>query len=372
MGKNDVVAFILAGGKGTRLESLTKKNAKPAVFFGGKYRIIDFVLSNCANSGLDKVGIAIQYESIELSNYVSSGRYWGFDGINSELSILSPRQKAEGGAWYVGTADAVYQNLDYLDNLNPENVLILSADHIYKLNYSKMIKAHIKNDADLTICTIKVKEEDRSRFGMVDYNSDRRIIGFEEKPKKTDYEDASMGVYVFKYKVLRDYLIKDSKREDSHHDFGKDIIPLMLKRNKKIYSYPFVGYWRDVGTVESLWRANMDLIHDPYGEGLLYGDNFKVLSEDTRSLPEYIGPNARVTSSLINQGSFVFGRVNNSVVFSNAIIDEGAIVDGCVLMPGCHIKNGAKIYNSIIASGVIIEEGRQINVEKNGVLLISK
>lgn len=367
-----VVAFVLAGGKGTRLGSLTKKNAKPAVWYGGKYRIIDFVLSNVALSNIYSVGIATQYESVELVNYTSNGQFWGFNGINSEFSILSPRQKEEGQSWYDGTADAVFKNLDFLDARKPDYILILSADHIYRMDYQKLISFHEQNKADCSLCTIEVPLEDRSRFGMVNFDDKRRLIEFEEKPKQTKLKEASMGVYVFNYKLLRDELIKDSKDEKSSHDFGKDIIPRLLNAKKKVFCYRFDGYWRDVGTIESLWKANLDLIINKEAKEL-FGDNEnnRVMSQDNRSLPQYIGPNARVTSSLINQGSIIFGRVDNSVIFSNVYIEEGAIVKDSVIMPNCHIGRDAKIYKSIVSSDVSIEEGREVNLEQNKVVLVN-
>ncbi|MDD6249841.1 MAG: glucose-1-phosphate adenylyltransferase [Bacillales bacterium] len=367
-----VVAFVLAGGKGTRLGSLTKKNAKPAVWYGGKYRIIDFVLSNVAISNISSVAIATQYESVELVNYTSNGQFWGFNGINSEFSILSPRQKEEGQSWYDGTADAVFKNLDFLDSRKPDYVLILSADHIYRMDYQKLIAFHEENKADCTICTIEVPLEDRSRFGMVNFDEKRRLIEFEEKPRQTKLKEASMGVYVFNYKVLRDELIKDSKDEKSSHDFGKNIIPHLLNAKKKVYCYLFNGYWRDVGTIESLWKANLDLINTKEAQELFgENENTRVMSQDNRSLPQYIGPNARVTSSLINQGSVIFGRVDNSVIFSNVVIEEGAIIQDSVLMPNCHIGKNARIYKALVASDVTIEEDREVNKEQEKVVLIN-
>lgn len=373
MEKNEIVAVVLAGGKGTRLKGLTKKNAKPAVFYGGKYRIVDFVLSNLANSNINNVGLITQYESIELNRYTSSGKHWGFDGNNSSYTLLSPREKEEGTSWYKGTADAIHQNLDFIDQFDPQYVLIASSDHIYKMNYSKMLNFLKEKNGDLAIACIDVDKKDASRFGILQTDDNYQVNAFVEKPKHPTSTKASMGVYIFKYKTLYDALRHDAKNEDSSHDFGKDIIPYLLKKNKKIFAFPFQGYWRDVGTIHSLWEANMDLLHDTrilelYEEA----STFKVYSEDTRSLPQYIGPNAEVKSSMINQGSSIFGKVDHSVIFTNVLIEEGSIVKDSVIMPNSIIRKGAYVNKAIIAPDVIIEDNRHVNKDSEDVILVEK
>ena len=370
MGK-EMVALVLAGGKGTRLEGLTKKTPKPAVNFGGKYRIIDFVLSNCANSGVRNIGILAQYESVELSNYCSSGHHWGFDGANCEFSILSPRQKEEGNHWYEGTADAVFQNFDYLEGLNPDYVMILSSDHIYKMNYDKVLKFTVQRDADLVITCLEVEEKDVSRFGILSLDNEKRVVSFIEKPKESNSRMASMGIYCFKYKALREALIELSKDEPSL-DFGKHVIPYLLSKKKNIYGYPFEGYWRDVGTIESLWRANMDLIDNPEALDLYnHFSSFKIYTEDKKSLPQYVGPNGSIKNSMINQGSIIYGEVTHSVIFDGVEIGEGAKVIDSVIMPGAKIGKGAIIKNAIVSPKIVIEDNM---VPNNGdeVALISK
>ena len=373
MAANEMVSLVLAGGKGTRLEGLTKKTSKPAVYFGGKYRIIDFVLSNLANSNVQKVGVLTQYESIELSNYCSSGHNWGFDGNNSQLSLLSPRQKEEGSFWYLGTADAIYQNIDYLDSVDPEYVLILSADHIYKMNYAKMLAFTKQVDADCTIAYLTVEEKDVSRFGILTVDDEGKISSFIEKPKHSTSRCASMGLYIFKYKTLRDALVKDAKDDSSEHDFGKNIIPYFLEKKKRVFGYPFEGYWRDVGTLNSLWEANMDLIDDDNALDLYnHFSSFMIYSEDTKSLPQYIGPKAKITNCMINQGSIVLGEVEHSVLFTGTYIEEGAYVKDSVIMPNVTIKKGAHIEKAIVQEGAVIEEGRVIKGTEEKVTLITK
>ncbi|MDD6302618.1 MAG: glucose-1-phosphate adenylyltransferase [Bacillales bacterium] len=361
---NDMVALVLAGGKGTRLEGLTKKTSKPAVYFGGKYRIIDFVLSNCANSNISKIGVLTQYESIEISNYCSNGKHWGFDGNVCDFSILSPRQKQDGSHWYAGTADAIYQNLDWIDEINPKYVLILSSDHIYKMNYDKMLKFTESVDADCTIGCLKVEEKDVSRFGILTLDEEQRVKTFIEKPKHSTSRDASMGIYIFKWDVLREYLVDDAKKE-TEHDFGKDIIPNMMNSNKKVYGYPFAGYWRDVGTIESLWRTNMDLLDDPDALDLYNNfSGFKIYTEDTKSLPQYIGPNARVTNSMVNQGSIIFGKVNHSVLFTSCYVGEGSEIEDAVIMPGVRIGKNCKVKNCIISPSAKIKDNSELVFDK--------
>lgn len=354
--------MLLAGGKGTRLESLTKKLAKPAVFFGGKYRIIDFPLSNCANSGISVVGVLTQYESVALNNYVGNGSKWGIDGNKSLTSILPPRQTEQGANWYRGTADAIYQNLDFLETINPKYVLILSGDHIYKMDYAKMLDFHKSNNCDLTIAVINVSLKEASRFGIMNCDAEKRVIDFEEKPKRPKSTLASMGIYIFNYKTLRDSLIKDSKT-DSNHDFGKDIIPYLLDKKKRVYAYQFSGYWKDVGTIQSLWEANMDLL-DPDCKLDIRDGKIKVFSEDTHSLPQYIGPEAVVKDSLLNQGSVVEGTVDHSVLFNEVTVERGASVISSVVMPGTIVKAGTVIKNAIVGPGQILEESLEGDPQK--------
>ncbi len=370
--QNEMVAMLLAGGKGTRLFALTKKVAKPAVYYGGKYRIIDFPLSNAAHSGITRVGVLTQYESVALNNYIGNGSHWGIDGNNSVAGILPPRQTDEGASWYQGTADAIYQNLDFLDNQNPEYVLILSGDHIYKMNYAKMLAYHKEHKADLTVAVLNVSLEEASRFGIMNVNDDYSIYEFEEKPKNPKSTLASMGIYIFTYKTLRDALVKDAKNPDSEHDFGKNIIPDLLAKKKRLFAYTFEGYWKDVGTIASLWEANMDLL-DPSDPLRLYkDDDFRILSEDARDLPQFIGKNASVKKSIVNQGAIVLGDVSSSVIFKGAIIEEGATVKDSVIMPGAHVSSGAYINHCIVADNVFIDGSRRENEDGKEVILISK
>lgn len=366
MKNTEIVAMLLAGGKGTRLESLTKKIAKPAVFFGGKYRIIDFPLSNCANSGISVVGVLTQYESVALNNYIGNGSKWGIDGNKSLTSILPPRQTEEGANWYRGTADAIYQNLDFLETLQPEYVLILSGDHIYKMDYAAMLEFHKDNDADLTIAVIDVPLKEASRFGIMNCDENGRVVSFEEKPKKPKSTLASMGIYIFSYNYLKSSLVKDSKT-DSEHDFGKNIIPMLLEKKKRVFAYRFQGYWKDVGTIQSLWEANMDLL-DPCGK-LDVRDNVKIFSEDTHSLPQYIGAEAKVEDSLVNQGAVVLGEVSHSVLFNEVTVEKGARLVSSVVMPGTVIKAGAVIKNAIVGPGLTVTESAEGTPER--VLLIN-
>lgn len=344
--------MILAGGKGTRLESLTKKNAKPAVFYGGKYRIIDFVLSNVANSDINAVGVLTQYESVLLNTYIGNGSKWGIDGNRSLTSILPPRQTEEGAAWYRGTADAIYQNLDWIDSLDPEYVLILSGDHIYRMNFQDMLNTHLKKKADVTIATIEVSLEEAKRFGILTADQNDKIIEFTEKPKHPNSTLASMGIYIFNYKLLRDSLKADAKL-DTDHDFGKNIIPNLLNAKRSLYVHRFEGYWKDVGTIQSLWEANMDLLEEKPAIDI-YDSSARVFSEDTHSQPQYIGPEAEVSSSLINQGATILGKVERSVIFNDVLIEEGAEVRNSVVMPAATIKAGVKINNAIVGSEVTV------------------
>lgn len=371
MGK-EIVAMILAGGRGTRLEALTAKVAKPAVHFGGKYRIIDFPLSNCANSGIDVVGVLTQYESVLLGTYVGAGTKWGLDGNNSLAVILPARERGGVGAtWYAGTADAIYQNISFLDQYDPEYVLILSGDHIYKMDYAEMLAAHKEKGADLTVAVLNVSLKEASRFGIMNTNKDGSIYEFEEKPEKPKSTLASMGIYIFTYKELRKYLIADAKDENSKHDFGMNIIPMMLDDDKKLYAYEFSGYWKDVGTVESLWQANMDLLDDKELDLYNIKKDWKIYTEDTLSKPQIIGEEASIKHSLVTQGCIVNGEVEGSVLFNNVYIGEGAKVVDSVLMPGVLVEEGAEIYKAIIDEGVVVKSSDVINKEAKEVELVS-
>ena len=371
MGK-EIVAMILAGGRGTRLKELTAKVAKPAVYFGGKYRIIDFPLSNCANSGIDVVGVLTQYESVLLGTYVGAGTKWGLDGNNSLAAILPARERGEVGAtWYAGTADAIYQNISFLDQYNPEYVLILSGDHIYKMDYDEMLNVHKEKGADLTVAVLNVSLKEASRFGIMNTDDKGYIYEFEEKPEKPKSTLASMGIYIFNYKELRKYLIADAADENSKHDFGMNIIPSMLADKKKLYAWTFDGYWKDVGTVESLWQANMDLLDDKELDLYNIKKDWKIYSEDTLGKPQLIGAQASVKNSLVTQGCVVNGEVEGSVLFNNVNVGEGAKVIDSVLMPGVLIEEGAVIKKAIIDEGVVVKAGTVVNEEAKEVALVS-
>lgn len=355
MPKNEeMVAMILAGGRGTRLQSLTTKIAKPAVFFGGKYRIIDFPLSNVANSGIKDVGVLTQYESTALNNYIGSGRNWGLNGVDSLASILPPRETPTGASWYLGTADAIYQNIDWLDKTHCKYVVILSGDHIYKMDYSEMLRFHKENDADVTIACIKVPLDEASRFGIVVADKDNKILEFQEKPKKPKSDYASMGIYIFTYDLLRKALIEDASK-DTSHDFGKDILPTLLDSSKRLFAYPFKGYWKDVGTVKSLWEANMDLL-DPNCELQLFSSDFKIYSADTASRPQLITKTGIVKDSIVNQGAIIRGDVTHSVICNEVIIEEGAKVEDSVILPGAKILKGVTVQRAMIGSKTVVEK----------------
>lgn len=367
-----VVAMVLAGGKGTRLESLTKKVAKPAVSFAAKYRIIDFPLSNCANSGIDVVGVLTQYESTFLDAYVGNGEKWGLNGAHCLMSTLAPHQTEEGANWYKGTADAIAQNLEFLESQNPDYVLILSGDHIYKTTYNEMINLHIKSNADATISVIEVPIEEASRFGIMNVDKNDVIVEFQEKPKKPKSNLASMGVYVFSWKILKKYLKDDMKDEDSDHDFGKNIIPNMLKNNRKLQAYRYKGYWKDVGTLASLHEANMDIALDKITLNLYDNSEERIYTKDTYSVPQYIGKRGSIKRSIANQGAIILGNVDSSVISNEVVIESESKVERCVVMERAVIKRGAKIRNAIVAPGVVIEAGSEINLDGDEVVLISK
>ena len=355
MKQNNMLAMILAGGRGTRLHELTKKMAKPAVSYGGKYRIIDFPLSNCANSGIDVVGVLTQYESIQLNSYVAVGRRWGLDAKNSGVYVLPPREKADANLdVYRGTADAISQNIDFIDTFSPEYLLILSGDHIYKMNYAKMLAYHKENNADATIAVIEVPMKEASRFGIMNTAEEtRRIVEFEEKPEHPKSNLASMGIYIFNWKLLRKMLLADMKDPDSSHDFGKDIIPALLNDGKLLYAYKFKGYWKDVGTIDSLWEANMDLL-SKNNELDLHDPSWKIYTEDVTSLPQYIGADAKIEKAFVTQGCVIDGEVKNSVLFTGAKVAAGAKVIDSVLMPGAEVEEGAVVQRALVADDVKI------------------
>ena len=370
--KKEMVAMILAGGRGTRLEALTAQVAKPAVYFGGKYRIIDFPLSNCTNSNIDIVGVLTQYESVLLGTYVGAGNKWGLDGSSSLAAILPARERGEAGAtWYAGTADAIYQNINFLDSYDPDYVLILSGDHIYKMDYDKMLAAHKERKADLTVAVLNVSLEEASRFGIMNTNEDLSIYEFEEKPKQPKSTLASMGIYIFSYKALRAYLIDDAKNPESKHDFGMNIIPAMLADNKKLFAWQFDGYWKDVGTVDSLWEANMDLLNDTDLDLYNTKKDWKIYTEDTLAKPQIIDEKAKIENSLVTQGCIVNGEVSGSVLFHNVYIGEGAKVVDSVLLPGTLVEEGAEVYKAIVDEGVVIKSKEVINKEAEKVVLVS-
>ena len=371
MAKKKMLAMILAGGRGTRLESLTKKIAKPAVAYGGKYRIIDFPLSNCANSGIDVVGVLTQYESILLNAYVSQSQRWGLDTQGSGIFVLPPREKIEGFNLYKGTADAITQNIDFIDLYEPEYVLVLSGDHIYKMNYDKLLETHEKNQADATIAVIEVPLDEASRFGIMNTDKDYRIVEFEEKPAKPKSNLASMGIYIFTWKTLKKYLLQDEESTETSHDFGKDIIPKYLEDGKRLFAHPFRGSWKDVGTVTSLWESNMDLI-DHSDQLNLSDSTWKVYSEDKGSPAQVIGENAVVSSAYIDKGAVIEGTVKHSVISTDAVVQEGAVVTNTVLLPGVRISKNASVDFAIISENVTIGEGVQLKGTADNILLIDR
>ena len=361
MKQNNMLAMILAGGRGSRLHELTNKVAKPAVAYGGKYKIIDFPLSNCANSGIDVVGVLTQYESVLLNSYVAGGSSWGLDARDSGVFVLPPREKADANLnVYRGTADAISQNIDFVDTYDPEYILILSGDHIYKMNYAKMLKSHRENNADATIAVIEVPMREASRFGIMNTDTETgQIVEFEEKPEHPKSNLASMGIYIFNWKLLRKMLVADMKNEESSHDFGKDIIPTMLNDGKRLFAYKFKGYWKDVGTIDSLWEANMDLLDRKSGLDL-DDRTWKIYTEDIPTFPQYISEDADVKNAYITQGCVVEGEVKNSVLFTGAKVGAGAKVYDSVLMPGAVVEEGAVVNRALVADNVKI--GSQASV----------
>ena len=357
MKQNNMLAMILAGGRGSRLHELTNRVAKPAVSYGGKYRIVDFPLSNCANSGVDIVGVLTQYESVLLNSYVAAGGRWGLDARESGVFVLPPREKADADLdVYRGTADAISQNIDFIDKYSPEYLLVLSGDHIYKMDYDKMLDYHKEMNADATIAVIEVPMKEASRFGIMNTDGAGRIVEFEEKPEHPKSNLASMGIYIFNWKLLRKMLLADMKDPDSHHDFGKDIIPQLLNDNKTLAAYKFKGYWKDVGTIDSLWEANMDLL-DSRNELNLNDASWRIYTEDTPTLPQYIGPNAKIDKAFITQGCVVEGEVKHSVLFTGCKVGEGAKIIDSVLMPGVEVAAGAVVQRALVADNIKIGPG---------------
>ncbi len=374
MKQNSMLAMILAGGRGSRLHDLTNKVAKPAVSYGGKYRIIDFPLSNCANSGIDVVGVLTQYESVELNSYVAAGGRWGLDSKDSGVYVLPPREKADTGLdVYRGTAAAISQNIDFIDQYDPEYLLVLSGDHIYKMNYDKMLAFHKERQADATIAVIEVPLKEASRFGIMNTDGETdRITEFVEKPPVPESNLASMGIYIFNWKLLRKLLLADMKNPDSNHDFGKDIIPTLLGDEKRLFAYRFKGYWKDAGTIDSLWEANMDLL-SPDNELDLSDLTWKIYTEDVTALPQYIGTEARIQNAYITQGCVVEGEVTNSVVFTGAKVRPGAKVIDSVLMPGAIVEDGAVVIRALVANGVNIGKGALVgSADSEHIELIAK
>ena len=373
MRANTMVAMILAGGRGTRLLDLTKKVAKPAVHFGGKYRIIDFPLSNCANSGISTVGVLTQYESVLLNAYVAKDQFWGLDTNDGGVYVLTPRETDQKGFdVYRGTADAITQNIDFLDQVDPEYVLVLSGDHIYKMNYDKMLQYHKEKKADATIAVLQVSLKEASRFGIMNCDENDMIYEFEEKPAHPKSTLASMGIYIFTYKTLRKYLLADDKNPNSSHDFGHDLIPAYLNDGKVLAAWRFKGYWKDVGTVDSLWESNMDLLKHN-NELDLGDDSWKIYTEDVNALPQYIGEEAKIDNSYITQGSVVLGTVKNSVLGTNCYVGNGAKVIDTVVNPGAKIGEGAKVTRCIVADDVEIAPGAVVgSANSENIELIAK
>ena len=373
MKQNSMLAMILAGGRGSRLHDLTNKVAKAAVSYGGKYRIVDFPLSNCANSGVDVVGVLTQYESIQLNSYVAAGGRWGLDAKNSGVYVLPPREKADENLnVYRGTADAISQNIDFIDKFDPEYVLVLSGDHIYKMNYARMLAFHKESKADATIAVIEVPMKEASRFGIMNTDETGRIVEFEEKPEHPKSNLASMGIYIFNWKLLRKTLLADMKNADSSHDFGKDIIPALLNDEKKLCAYKYKGYWKDVGTIDSLWEANMDLL-DKNNALDLNDPAWKIYTEDVTALPQYIGADAVVDRAFITQGCVVNGKVKNSVLFTGAKVAEGAQVIDSVLMPGAEVAEGAVVTRTLVADGVKIGKNAVVgSADSKNIELVAK
>lgn len=356
--------MLLAGGKGSRLSSLTQNLAKPAVPFGGKYRIIDFTLSNCCNSGIDTVGVLTQYQPLVLNSYIGIGSAWDLDRKNGGVTVLPPYAESSEVKWYKGTASAIYQNLNYLRQYDPEYVLILSGDHIYKMDYSEMLDYHIEKDADVSISVKEVPWDEASRFGILNTDANLEVIEFDEKPQNPKNNLASMGIYIFKWSILKEFLEMDERNPYSSHDFGKDVLPLLLDEKKKLVAYPFKGYWKDVGTVKSLWEANMDLLKaDP--ELDLFDNNWRIYSVNPNQPPQYLSEGAEVTESLVNEGCVVYGTIHKSVLFQGVTVGQHSFLKNTVVMPDAVIGNNVYIENAIVPSGLVVPDGMVIRSDKD-------
>lgn len=371
MGKKKCVAMLLAGGKGSRLNSLTRDLAKPAVPFGGKYRIIDFTLSNCANSGIDTVGVLTQYQPLVLNSYIGIGSAWDLDRKDGGVTVLPPYSESSEVKWYTGTASAIYQNLNYLKQYQPEYVLILSGDHIYKMNYESMLEYHIEKRADVTISLIEVPWVEASRFGIMNTNEEMRVVEFEEKPANPKNNLASMGIYIFSWNVLKEYLEMDDRDPNSSHDFGKDVIPMLLEENKKLFAYPYKGYWKDVGTVQSLWEANMDLL-DENCELNLFEHDWRIYSVNPNQPPQYISSEACVKESLINEGCTIEGEIDKSVLFQGVSVGKNSIIKESVIMPDATIGENCLIEKAIVPCDVIVPDGTVIQSFDDEIILVTE
>ncbi|MDF2835204.1 MAG: glucose-phosphate adenylyltransferase [Paenibacillus sp.] len=369
MVRKEMIAMLLAGGEGKRLGVLTKDLAKPAVYFGGKYRIIDFTLSNCAHSGIDTVGVLTQYQPLELNRYLGIGSPWGLDRRDGGMTILPPFVKQKGGVWYKGTANAIYQNMAFIERYNPEYVLIISGDHIYKMDYDLMLQHHKRSGADVTIAGLQVDWKEASRFGVMHVDDEDRITAFEEKPKNPTSNIASMGVYIFTWKTLQKHLIYDEANRSSSHDFGKDIIPAMLREGRQLNAYPFKGYWKDVGTIESLWEANMDLLKDEPSLDL-YDPDWRIYSVSPNRPAQFTSSDAVVTSSVVTEGCVIEGEVNRSVLFYGVHAEVGTLISESVIMPNVKIGKGARIYRSIIGEGAVIQAGATIGAPDDDAITV--
>ena len=354
--KQECVAMLLAGGQGSRLYALTRRIAKPAVPYGGKYRIIDFPLSNCVNSGIETVGVLTQYQPLELNDYIGSGQPWDLDRMDAGVHVLPPYQRNQGADWYKGTANAIYQNIDFIQRYDPEYVLVLSGDHIYKMDYSDMLADHKKNNADCTIAVLDVPKEEASRFGILNTNPDNSIYEFDEKPAVPKSTLASMGIYIFTWEKLRKYLIADEEDSTSQNDFGKNVLPAMLNAGERMFAYRFEGYWKDVGTIDSLWEANMDLL-DPKVPLDLADPSWKIYSRNPGMPPQYLAATAQVQNSSITEGCVIHGKVESSVIFAGVTVEEGAEIVQSILMPGAVVRKGAKVQYAILAENVEVCEG---------------
>lgn len=356
--KKEVVAMLLAGGQGSRLGVLTRKIAKPAVPFGGKYRIIDFPLSNCVNSGIEAVGILTQYQPLVLNEYIGNGQPWDLDGMHSGVNCLSPYQAVDGADWYSGTANAIFQNINYIDRYDPEYVVVLSGDHIYKMDYNKMLEYHKEKNAACTIAVIDVPLEEASRFGILNTHEDGEIYEFDEKPEKPKSTHASMGIYIFSYKELRKHLIEDDENKNSSHDFGKDVLPAMLNAGERMFAYPFEGYWKDVGTIDSLWEANMDLL-DPN----VTLDLKDIYSRNPMMPPHFVSNDAVIQNSLVADGCNVYGNLEFSILFSGVTIGKGATINSSIIMPGAVIEEGATVQFAIIAENTVVRKNAVVGAK---------